>query len=46
MNDDKDALQQFRKHKLSYTVLEEIKVRPNVTYIAKIRNNNGNKNKA
>jgi len=46
MNDEKDALQQFRKHKLSYTVLEEIKVRPNVTYIAKIRNNNGNKNKA
>ena len=28
----------YRNHELGYHVLEEINVRPNVTYIAKLRN--------
>jgi len=46
MNDKEDSLQKYREHKLAYTVLEEIKIRPNVTYIAKIRNKKHNENKA
>lgn len=39
MNDkDSDFNKKFREHKLSYNVLGEIKVRPNVTYIAKLKN--------
>lgn len=46
MNDKDDSLRKYRKHKLAYSVLEEIKIRPNVTYIAKIRNKKNNENKA
>jgi len=38
MNDKESSLQNFRNHNLAYTVLEELKIKPNVTYIAKIRN--------
>lgn len=38
MNDKKDKLQAYREHPLAYYVLEPIKVKPNVTYIAKLRN--------
>ena len=38
MSDKDSELNIFRNHKLGYNVLEEIKVKPNVTYIAKLRN--------
>ena len=38
MNDKSSELQKYRNHNLAYHVLEEIKVKPNVTYIAKLRN--------
>lgn len=38
MNDKDDFIQKYRKHTLAYNVLEDIKVRPNVTYTIKIRN--------
>ncbi|MBN1634194.1 MAG: TAT-variant-translocated molybdopterin oxidoreductase [Ignavibacteria bacterium] len=38
MNNKEDVVQKYREHKLSYTVLEDIKVKPNVTYTVKIRN--------
>lgn len=38
MNDKESPLQKFREHNLAYTVLDELKVKPNITYIAKVRN--------
>ncbi len=38
MNDKDDFIQKYREHILAYNVLEDIKVRPNVTYTIKIRN--------
>jgi molybdopterin-containing oxidoreductase family iron-sulfur binding subunit len=38
MNDPKSAIAQYRKHELGYGVLEELNVRPNVTYVARLRN--------
>lgn len=38
MNDKDDFIQKYREHALAYNVLEDIKVRPNVTYTVKIRN--------
>ncbi|MCX7880398.1 MAG: TAT-variant-translocated molybdopterin oxidoreductase [Ignavibacteria bacterium] len=38
MNDKESELYQLRNHKLGYYVLEELNVKPNVTYIAKLRN--------
>jgi molybdopterin-containing oxidoreductase family iron-sulfur binding subunit len=38
MNDPDSKISKLRKHELGYHVLEEINVRPNVTYIAKLRN--------
>ena len=38
MNKKDSDLQKYRNHKLAYYVLEEIKVKPNVTYLAKVRN--------
>jgi len=38
MNDPKSKVSQSRAHNLGYHVLEEINVRPNVTYLAKLRN--------
>ncbi|HUX60733.1 MAG TPA: TAT-variant-translocated molybdopterin oxidoreductase [Ignavibacteriaceae bacterium] len=38
MNDDKSEFYKFRNHELGYYVLENLNVRPNVTYLAKLRN--------
>jgi molybdopterin-containing oxidoreductase family iron-sulfur binding subunit len=40
MNDAKSELSRLREHKIGYQVLETINIRPNVTYIARLRNNN------
>ncbi len=37
-NDPASQIAKLRKHNLSYHVLEELNVKPNVTYIAKLRN--------
>jgi Fe-S-cluster-containing dehydrogenase component/anaerobic selenocysteine-containing dehydrogenase len=38
MNDPKSEISEYRMHKLGYHVLEETNARPNVTYLAKLRN--------
>lgn len=38
MNDPNSEISKLRKHNLSYHVLEELNIKPNVTYIAKLRN--------
>ncbi|MCX7878271.1 MAG: TAT-variant-translocated molybdopterin oxidoreductase [Ignavibacteria bacterium] len=38
VNDQDSQVAKYREHELGYTVLEEIKVAPNVTYIARLRN--------
>jgi molybdopterin-containing oxidoreductase family iron-sulfur binding subunit len=38
MYDKESEVSKYREHDLGYFVLEEIKVRPNVTYFAKLRN--------
>jgi molybdopterin-containing oxidoreductase family iron-sulfur binding subunit len=38
MNDPASKISKMRKHNLAYHVLEELNVKPNVTYIAKLRN--------
>ncbi|MEJ5349974.1 MAG: 4Fe-4S dicluster domain-containing protein [Melioribacteraceae bacterium] len=38
MNDPNSEISKLRKHNLAYHVLEELNVKPNVTYIAKLRN--------
>jgi molybdopterin-containing oxidoreductase family iron-sulfur binding subunit len=38
MNDENSEVSLYRKHPLGYHVLEEINVRPNVTYLARLRN--------
>ncbi|HRI45577.1 MAG TPA: 4Fe-4S dicluster domain-containing protein [Ignavibacteriaceae bacterium] len=38
MNDVESKLSKYRNHELGYVVLEELNVKPNVTYIAKLRN--------
>ncbi len=38
MNNKESEFNRYRTHKLSYTVLDDIKVKPNVTYIATLRN--------
>lgn len=40
VNDKESEIAKYREHTLGYGVLEEIKVKPNVTYIAKLRNVN------
>ncbi len=37
-NNKESSLIKYREHKLGYHVLEETNVRPNITYIAKLRN--------
>ncbi|MFI5211594.1 MAG: TAT-variant-translocated molybdopterin oxidoreductase [Ignavibacteria bacterium] len=38
VNDKESLITKYREHDLGYSVLEEIKVLPNVTYMAKLRN--------
>ncbi len=38
VNDKESDVSKYRNHELGYHVLEELNVRPNVTYIAKLRN--------
>ncbi|MEW6506234.1 MAG: TAT-variant-translocated molybdopterin oxidoreductase [Bacteroidota bacterium] len=38
MNDPDSKISKMREHNLAYHVLEELNVKPNVTYIAKLRN--------
>lgn len=38
MNDPDSDVSRYRAHKLGYHVLEDLNVRPNVTYLAKLRN--------
>jgi molybdopterin-containing oxidoreductase family iron-sulfur binding subunit len=38
INDKESTIAKYRTHDLGYSVLEEIKVLPNVTYMAKLRN--------
>ena len=38
VNDKESTIAKYRTHELGYSVLEEIKVLPNVTYMAKLRN--------
>jgi molybdopterin-containing oxidoreductase family iron-sulfur binding subunit len=40
INDKEDELNIYRNHELGYHVLEELNIRPNVTYIAKLKNTN------
>ena len=44
VNDPTSKVAQFTDHELGYKVLEETAVRPNVTYVAKVRNNHKKKN--
>jgi len=38
VNDKESEVSKYRSHELGYHVLEELNVRPNVTYLAKLRN--------
>ena len=38
MNDPASQVSQYRKHNLGYHVLEDVNARPNVTYMARLRN--------
>jgi len=38
VNEEGSEIQKWKKHELGYNVLEEIKVKPNVTYVARLRN--------
>ena len=38
IKDPKEEFYKYRNHKLGYYVLEELNVKPNVTYLAKLRN--------
>jgi MoCo/4Fe-4S cofactor protein with predicted Tat translocation signal len=38
INDKKSEFYKYRNHELGYYVLEELNIKPNVTYIAKLRN--------
>ncbi len=37
-NDPESKISQYRKHELGYGVLQNLNVKPNVTYVAKLRN--------
>lgn len=37
-NDPNSKISKYRKHELGYSVLQNINVKPNVTYVAKLRN--------
>jgi len=38
VNEQESQVKTYTEHELAYTVLDELKVRPNVTYITKLRN--------
>ncbi|MBD3408919.1 MAG: 4Fe-4S dicluster domain-containing protein [Ignavibacteriales bacterium] len=38
LNDENSAIAETRKHELGYAVLKEMNTKPNVTYVAKLRN--------
>jgi MoCo/4Fe-4S cofactor protein with predicted Tat translocation signal len=38
VNEQESEVKTYTEHELAYTVLDELKVRPNVTYITKLRN--------
>ena len=38
INDKESEFYKYRNHELGYYVLEELNIKPNVTYIAKLRN--------
>ncbi|VAX25146.1 Molybdopterin oxidoreductase, iron-sulfur binding subunit [hydrothermal vent metagenome] len=38
VNDPNSKVAQYRNHKLGYSVLQNLNVKPNVTYVAKLRN--------
>lgn len=38
INNEKEEFHKYRNHELGYYVLEEINIKPNVTYIARLRN--------
>lgn len=40
LNDPESEISKLSKHKLGYHILEMLNVRPNITYIAKLRNKN------
>ncbi|MGB6647294.1 MAG: 4Fe-4S dicluster domain-containing protein, partial [Bacteroidota bacterium] len=43
MNDPVSDISRYRGHDLGYSVIEEVNARPNVTYIAKLRNTHSEK---
>jgi len=43
-NDPESRISKLRKHNLAYHVLEELNIKPNVTYIAKLRNTHPEEN--
>jgi molybdopterin-containing oxidoreductase family iron-sulfur binding subunit len=43
MNDPNSEISKYRKHELGYRVLEEVNAKPNVTYLARLRNVNEEK---
>jgi molybdopterin-containing oxidoreductase family iron-sulfur binding subunit len=38
INNENEEFHKYRNHELGYYVLEEINIKPNVTYIARLRN--------
>ena len=43
INNKEEEFYSYRNHELGYYVLEELNVKPNVTYIAKLRNTDSEK---
>lgn len=43
INNNEEEFSKFRNHELGYYLLEELNIRPNVTYIAKLKNKNPEK---
>ncbi|MBI5020414.1 MAG: TAT-variant-translocated molybdopterin oxidoreductase [Ignavibacteriales bacterium] len=43
MNDPNSEISKYRKHELGYHVLEEVNAKPNVTYLARLKNVNERK---
>jgi molybdopterin-containing oxidoreductase family iron-sulfur binding subunit len=43
INNKEEEFHTYRNHELGYFLLEELNIRPNVTYIAKLKNTNPEK---